>query len=72
MTSKHMNRRDFIRTAAGTAAAAAAFGHVVPSSVFGAEAPSERITIGFIACGKQSQHLMRSFLNSPGTQSHRY
>lgn len=68
MTQKSMNRRDFIRTAAGTAAAVAAFPHVVPSSVLGAEAPSERITIGFIACGKQSQHLMRSFLNSPGTQ----
>ncbi len=67
MTQTNMNRRDFIRTAAGTAAAVAAFPYVVPSSVLGAEAPSGRITIGFIACGKQSQHLMRSFLNSRGT-----
>jgi len=67
MMKKDMNRRDFLRAAAGTAAAAA-FPYVVPSSVLGAEAPSNRITLGFIACGKQSQHLMRSFLNSPGTQ----
>jgi len=68
MIEKGMNRREFIRTAAGTAAAAVAFPYVVPSSVLGAGAPSERITIGFIACGKQSKHLMRSFLNASGTQ----
>jgi predicted dehydrogenase len=66
MTQHKMNRRDFLR-AAGTAVVAAGFPRVVPSSVFGAEAPSERITLGFIGCGKQSQHLMRSFLDSPGT-----
>jgi predicted dehydrogenase len=67
MMQKNMNRRDFLRAAAGTAAAAA-FPCVVPSSVLGADAPSNRIVLGFIACGKQSQHLMRSFLGSPGTQ----
>ncbi len=67
MTHKQVNRRDFLKTAAGAAAAVGMPG-IVPASVFGAEAPSERITIGFIACGKQSQHLMRSFLGSPGTQ----
>ena len=52
------------------AAAAVGFPYVVPSSVFaqgGQTPPSERITLGFIGCGKQSQHLTRSFLNSPGT-----
>lgn len=67
MVQKNMNRRDFLRAAAGTAAVAA-FPYVVPSSVLGANAPSNRIVLGFIACGKQSQHLMRSFLGSPGTQ----
>lgn len=70
MTHKGMNRRGFIKTAMGTAAAAAGFPFVVPSSVFGQggqRPPSERITLGFIGCGKQSQHLTRSFLNSPGT-----
>jgi len=67
MMHKNMNRRDFLRAAAGTAAVTA-FPYVVPSSVLGANAPSERIVLGFIGCGKQSQHLMRSFLGSPGTQ----
>ncbi|HRS10097.1 MAG TPA: Gfo/Idh/MocA family oxidoreductase [Sedimentisphaerales bacterium] len=69
MTRVGMDRRDFIKRAAGTVAAAA-FPCVVPSSVFaqgGQTPPSERITLGFIGCGKQSQHLTRSFLNSPGT-----
>src|SRR4030042_758798 len=71
MTQKSINRRDFIKTAAGTAVAIAGFPSVVPSSAVGAQGqtpPSGRITLGFIACGKQSQHLMRAFLNSPGTQ----
>lgn len=65
-----MDRRGFIKRAAGTVAAAVGFPCVVPSSVFaqgGQTPPSERITLGFIGCGKQSQHLTRSFLNSPGT-----
>jgi predicted dehydrogenase len=64
-----MNRRDFLRSAAG-AAAVASVPTIVPSSVLGAQGqtpPSNRITLGFIACGKQSQHLMRSFL-LPSTQ----
>ncbi len=64
MTHKHINRRDFLKTAA----AAVGIPYVVPASVMGRGAPSERIGIGFIACGKQSKHLMRSFLNAAGTQ----
>ena len=65
-----MSRRRFIKTAVGTAAASVTFPYLVPSSVLGGAgntAPSDRITLGFIGTGKQSQHLMRSFLNSPGT-----
>jgi predicted dehydrogenase len=68
---KVIDRRQFIKKAAGTAAAAVSFPYVVPASAFGnagVTAPSERITLGFIGAGKQSKHLMRSFLNSPGTQ----
>jgi predicted dehydrogenase len=69
MAQTNMNRRDFLKRAAG-AAAVAGVPYVVPSSVLGGQgraAPSERIVIGFIACGKQSQHLMRCFL-LPSTQ----
>ncbi len=69
MGQTSMNRRDFLKKAAGVAAVAGV-PYAVPSSVLGAQGqtpPSERITIGFIACGKQSQHLMRCFL-LPSTQ----
>jgi len=69
MKQTNMNRRDFLKTAAG-AAAIAGVPYVVPSSVLGAQGqtpPSERLVLGFISCGKQSQHLMRSFL-LPSTQ----
>jgi predicted dehydrogenase len=65
---KEISRRQFLKSAAGSAAASVVFPYLVPSTVFGVSAPSERITLGFIGTGKQSKHLMKSFLNSPGTQ----
>jgi len=70
MTGKNnLSRRRFLSRVAGTVAGAVALPHFVPASVFAGAggAPSERITLGFIGAGKQSKHLMRSFLNSPGT-----
>jgi predicted dehydrogenase len=69
VTKNQMDRRQFIKRAVGTTTAAVAFPYLVPGSALGADgaAPSERITLGFIGAGKQSKHLMRSFLNSPGT-----
>ena len=67
---RKINRRQFFKRAAGTAAAVVSFPYIVPASAFGNAgdmAPSERITLGFIGAGKQSKHLMSSFLNSPGT-----
>jgi len=49
-----MNRRQFLK---GAAAAAVAAPVIVPASVFGSAdrpAPSERITVGFIGCGKMA------------------
>jgi len=69
MKERGINRRQFIKSTIGTAAVIS-FPHIVPASAFGKAgdiAPSERITLGFIGAGKQSKHLMRSFLNSPGT-----
>jgi len=71
MLQQKIGRRQFLRTAAGVAAGAIVFPYVVPSSALdgaGNTAPSDRITLGFIGSGKQSTHLIRSFLNSPGTQ----
>lgn len=69
MKERGINRRQFIKKTIGTAAAVS-FPYIVPASALGQAgdvAPSGRITLGFIGAGKQSKHLMRSFLNSPGT-----
>ena len=59
---KNVNRRQFLRRAAGMAAGAAAFPYIVPASVLGADAPSERITMGCIGVGSQGSGNMNSFL----------
>jgi Oxidoreductase family, NAD-binding Rossmann fold/Oxidoreductase family, C-terminal alpha/beta domain/TAT (twin-arginine translocation) pathway signal sequence len=52
---KHANpfsRRQFLKTTLAGAAGAAVLPTIVPSSVFGADAPSKRIQIGQIGCGR--------------------
>ncbi len=62
-----MKRRDFLKTTLSTAAA---FGlpAVVPHRVFGAKAPSNRIQVGFIGLGNQSQVDLPAFLQQPDVQ----
>jgi len=57
-TNRDFSRREFL---AGAAGAALAVPVIVPSSVFGADAPSNRITIGCIGVGGQGSGNMRSF-----------
>jgi predicted dehydrogenase len=47
-----MKRRVFIKNAAATAAGAMTIPTIVPSSVFGKSAPSNKIQIGQIGCGR--------------------
>ncbi len=47
-----LSRRGFLKLSLTTAAAAAAFPTIVPSSVFGANAPSKRIQVAQIGCGR--------------------
>lgn len=54
-------RRDFLKTAVGAMSVAVA-PYIVPRSVFGATAPSNRINVGLIGCGHQSQRIVPSFL----------
>ncbi len=49
--SGQLTRRDFVKAAGAVCAAPA----VVPSSVFGAYAPSNRINVAIIGCGNQSR-----------------
>ena len=49
------SRRRFLRTAGALAVGAPVVPLVLPRSVFGANAPSNRITMGFIGMGRQAQ-----------------
>jgi hypothetical protein len=53
----HGSRRRFLK-----AAAALAMPCLVPRSVFGAAAPSNRVHVGLVGCGHQSQRIVPSFL----------
>jgi predicted dehydrogenase len=59
MTKRHVSRRQFL----GAAAGAVAFPYIVPSSVFGAGAPSGKITMGCIGVGSQGTGNMNGFLS---------
>ncbi|MGD8501240.1 MAG: Gfo/Idh/MocA family oxidoreductase [Phycisphaerales bacterium] len=58
-----ISRRQFLKNSAVAAASTALLGPtIVPASVFGAEAPSNRITLGCIGVGRQGISDMRGFL----------
>ncbi len=59
-TDRLAARRDFLKAAALVSAVGVP--QIVPHSVFGANAPSNRITVGQIGCGHQSQRIVPSFL----------
>jgi predicted dehydrogenase len=66
---RSVSRREFLRTAGAAAAGAAvALPAIVPSSVFGAEAPSNLIVMGCIGVGGRGTGNMRAFLGSPGVR----
>jgi predicted dehydrogenase len=50
MRKKNVSRRDFIKSSVA-ASAALSIPAVVPSTVFGADAPSNRVNVGMIGCG---------------------
>ena len=52
MKNPSQNRREFLKRALTAAGAAAAFPSIVPSSVFGRSAPSNKIHIGAIGLGR--------------------
>jgi hypothetical protein len=55
------SRRRFLRTTAALASTLA-LPQIVPRSVFGSAAPSNRTHVGQIGCGHQSQRIVPSFL----------
>ena len=67
-TGNGISRRGFLRASVMTAGAALAVPNIVPSSVFGATAPSERITIGCIGVGNMGTGDMKAFMNNANSQ----
>jgi len=61
-----VTRRDFLRSATGSAVAAAVFPNLIPSLALGAEngspPPGNRVTLGVIGCGPQGTGDMGNFL----------
>ena len=55
-----MKRRNFIKTSAAGAVAAPT---IIPSTVLGKDAPSNKITLGLIGCGGQGTGNMRNLMN---------
>ncbi len=65
MDDRAINRRRFIKRAAGTAAGAVGFPYLVSSSALGnagSVAASERITVGCVGVGPQGTGVMGNFL----------
>ena len=55
MLNKKVNRRDFIKSSIATSAVLG-IPTIVPSTVFGADAPSNRVNVGQIGCGGISHY----------------
>jgi predicted dehydrogenase len=63
-----LTRREFMFQGAAALGAAVVFPTVLPSTVFGASAPSNRITMGMIGMGGQMGGHFSGMLNRPGVQ----
>ncbi len=65
-----LSRRAFLRGSIGAAAGAALLSPtIVPSSVFGANAPSNRVAVGMIGMGRQAYYSnVKTFLGFPDVQ----
>lgn len=67
IVTSNLTRRRFLQHAGGVAAACCVPA-IVPSSVFGATAPSNRINVGFIGLGNQSTLDLPAFLEKDDVQ----
>jgi predicted dehydrogenase len=64
-----ISRRQFLKSTAAAASTVLLAPTIVPSSVFGANTPSNRITIGMIGMGRQAYYSnLKSFLSASDTQ----
>jgi predicted dehydrogenase len=66
--AKGVSRREFLKGSSVAATAVAFAPIIVPSSVFGASAPSNRITIGSIGVGGMGTSDMKGFKGNPNAE----
>ncbi|MHC4593822.1 MAG: Gfo/Idh/MocA family protein [Planctomycetota bacterium] len=66
--AKIVARREFLKGSAVATGAVLAWPTIVPSSVFGAAAPSNRITIGCIGVGRKGSGNMKAFQGNSGAE----
>lgn len=68
--TKHVTRRQFLRTASGLVLGAAAAPMLVPANVWGQEGilPSEKVVMGCVGVGWQGTSNMENFLRLPDVQ----
>ncbi len=69
MADTKLNRRSFLKRTTAAASAAVAFPAIVPSSVLGANAPSNRVAMAFIGVGNQGTGDMQGFLRDDRLQA---
>ncbi len=64
---REISRRGFLKGSAATAATAWGF-TIVPSSILGQTAPSERVGVGMIGVGNMGSSNLKGFMGNPGYQ----
>ncbi|MBN1846036.1 MAG: Gfo/Idh/MocA family oxidoreductase [Sedimentisphaerales bacterium] len=67
-TNRGLDRREFLRRTGAAAASALAAPCIVPATVFGAAAPSNRIVMGCIGLGGMGTNNLMSFMANPDVQ----
>ena len=65
MPVKHSSRRSFLKAAVGGGVGLALFPSIIPARLFGADAPSKKITVAQIGCGRMGRSDLGNVLNEP-------
>ena len=62
---KNHSRRSFIKTSLGGAVGLAVFPSIIPARLFGADAPSKKINVAQIGCGRMGRSDMGNVMTEP-------
>src|SRR5438045_849189 len=62
---KRQNRRSFLKTSIAGTAGLAVLPNIMPRSLFAADAPSRRINVALIGCGREGREDVKGTLEHP-------